>query len=241
MNYKCVIEYDGTDFCGWQYQPRERTVQGEFEKAVGKMVKKKVNVTVAGRTDSGVHAAGQVVNLEIDKSWSIDIVLKGLNANLPTDILIKSCRVASDSFNARFDARSREYRYRIYNGRSPLKRRDFWCSNMDIDYAVLPRLASKLTGEHDFSSFCVKKSRKESNLCHVTKSCWTKRGNEYTFHIVANRFLHGMVRSLVGTMVKVANGQLTEHGFRELFENPRRSATIMTAPPQGLCLIKVDY
>jgi tRNA pseudouridine38-40 synthase len=106
---------------------------------------------------------------------------------------------------------------------------------------MLSRLASKLTGEQDFLSFCVKKSQKESNLCHVTKSCWTKRGNEHTFRIVANRFLHGMVRSLVGTMIKVANGQLTEHDFRELFENPKRSATIMTAPPQGLCLMKVDY
>jgi tRNA pseudouridine38-40 synthase len=241
MNYKCVIEYDGTDFCGWQYQPRERTVQGEFEKAVGKMVKKKVNVTAAGRTDSGVHAAGQVVNFKVDKDWSTDIVLKGLNANLPTDILIKSCRVVSDTFNARFDAKSREYRYRIYNGRSPLKSRNLWCSNLDIDHAMLSRLASKLTGEQHFLSFCVKKSQKESNLCHVTKSCWTKRGNEHTFRIVANRFLHGMVRSLVGTMIKVANGQLTEHDFRELFENPKRSATIMTAPPQGLCLMKVDY
>jgi tRNA pseudouridine38-40 synthase len=241
MNYKCVIEYDGTEFCGWQYQPRERTVQGEFEKALGKMVKKNVSVTAAGRTDSGVHAAGQVVNFKIARDWSTDIVLKGMNSNLPADILIKSCRVAGNAFNARFDAKSREYRYRIYNGRSPLRSRHFWCSEIDIDYSVLSRLASELLGEHDFSSFCVKKSQKESNLCHVTKSRWTKRGNEYTFNIVANRFLHGMVRSLVGTMIKVANGQLTELDFRELFENPKRSAVIMTAPPQGLCLIKVDY
>ena len=241
MNYKCVIEYDGTEFCGWQYQPDQRTVQSEFEKALRKMVKLDVNVTAAGRTDSGVHAAGQIVNFRIDKNWTTNIVFKGLNALLPPDILIKSCRIVDDGFNARFDAKSREYRYRIYNGRSVLKRRDFWCASCDIDYALLSRLAAGLIGEHDFSSFCVKKSQKKSNECQVIKSCWTKRGKEYTFHVVANRFLHGMVRSLVGTMVKVASGQLTEEEFTYLFTNPERTAKILTAPPQGLCLVRVVY
>jgi len=205
------------------------------------MVGKRVKITAAGRTDSGVHAAGQVVSFKIEKDWSPEIVLKGLNSNLPADILIKSCRVVSGAFNARFGAKSRRYRYRLYNGRSALRRRDRWCTSLEIDYSVLSQLASTLPGEHDFSSFCVKKSQKESNLCTVTKSFWTKRGKEYTFHVVANRFLHGMVRSLVGTMVKTASKQLTEQEFRELFESPRRSATIMTAPPQGLCLMKVNY
>jgi tRNA pseudouridine38-40 synthase len=241
MNYMCVVEYDGTDFSGWQYQPRQRTVQGEFEKAVGKMVKMRVNVVAAGRTDAGVHAAGQVVSFTIDRDWSPEVVLKGLNANLPADILIRLCRSVDHTFNARFSAKSREYRYRIYNGRSALRRRDYWCTGIPFDFIRLSRLAAPLPGEHDFSSFCVKKSQKDSNLCRVTKSCWTKKGKVYTFHIVADRFLHGMVRSLVGTMVKTASGQLTERDFSGLFIIPRRSAAIMAAPPQGLCLMNVEY
>jgi tRNA pseudouridine38-40 synthase len=197
MNFVCVIEYDGTDFCGWQFQPNERTVQGEFEKALRKMVKSDISVTAAGRTDSGVHALGQVVNFRIDKDWTTDIVRNGLNALLPDDILIRKCRIAGDGFNSRFDAESRSYRYKLYNGRSVLKRRDCWCTDIPIDFAMLEELASSLHGEHDYGSFCVKKSQKASNLCTVRKSCWTKRGREYTFRIVANRFLHGMVRSLV--------------------------------------------
>ncbi len=241
MNYKCVIEYDGTDFCGWQVQPNLRTIQGEIEKATSKMAKSAVKVIAAGRTDAGVHAVGQVINMRIDKDWTADIVLKGINSLLPPDILIKRCRVVSDSFNARFDATSREYRFQIYAGRSALRRNRFWCTDSRFEYNMLTDLASYITGEHDFGSFCVLKSQKESNICTVTKSCWTKRGNEYTFHVVANRFLHGMVRSLVGTMVKVASGQLSESRFQSLLRTPNRSAEIFTAPPQGLTLVKVKY
>jgi tRNA pseudouridine38-40 synthase len=241
MNYRCVIEYDGTDFCGWQFQPKERTVQGEFEKALKKMAKDDINVTAAGRTDSGVHASGQVVNFKIDRDWTADIVRKGLNSLLPPDVLIRSCTIVGDSFNSRFDARSRVYRYQIYNARSALKQRYCWCTELAIDFEVISQLASNLTGNHDFGSFCVLKSHKESNLCTLTKSFWTKRGKEYTFHVEANRFLHGMVRSLVGTMVKVANGQLTKRDFAELMRNAERSARVLTAPPQGLSLVKVKY
>lgn len=241
MNFMCVIEYDGTDFCGWQYQPRERTVQGEFEKAALTVVKREVKVTAAGRTDSGVHASGQVVSFKIDKDWSPETVMRALNSNLPNDILIRSCRTVNRRFSARFDARSREYRYLLYCGNSVLRRRDHWCTRIEFDFGTLQHLASTVLGEHDFSSFCVKKSQKESNLCKVAKSYWTKRGREYTFRIVADRFLHGMVRSLIGTMVKVASGRLTEAEFKELFTSPRRSSMIMTAPPQGLCLMRVKY
>lgn len=236
-----MVEYDGSDFHGWQYQPKLRTGQGVFEDAVRKMTKQNINVTASGRTDTGVHAEGQVVNFAIDREWAPEVVLKGLNSLLPEDIRIRRCSIVPDRFNARFDAVSREYRYRIYNERSALRRRTHWCSDMQVDYSVLQSLAEVLRGSHDFRSFCVKKSQKESNICTVKKSFWTKRGKEYTFHVVANRFLHGMVRSLVGTMVKVASSQLTERDFNHLFERPERSAKVLTAPPQGLTLVKVNY
>ncbi len=241
MNYKCVVEYDGTDFCGWQVQPNLRTVQGEIEKAASKMAKSPVKVIAAGRTDAGVHAVGQMVSIRIDRDWTADVVRKGVNSLLPPDILIKQCKRVPDGFNARFDAISRQYRYQIYTGRSALKRNRFWCIETEFEFDKLAELASSVSGEHDFGSFCVLKSQKESNICRVTKSCWTKRGNEYTFHVVANRFLHGMVRSLVGTMVKVAGGQLSESQFRRLLSKPHRSAQVFTAPPQGLTLVKVKY
>ncbi len=236
-----MVEYDGSGLHGWQCQPRLRTGQGVFEDAVRKMAKQKINVTASGRTDTGVHAEGQVVNFAIDRDWKPEVVLRGLNSLLPEDIRIRSCRVVPDGFNARYDAVSREYRYRIYGERSALRRRTHWCTDLQIDYGVLETLAKRLCGSHDFRSFCVKKSQKESNVCVVTKSFWTKRGKEYTFHVVANRFLHGMVRSLVGTMVKVASSQLTERDFELLFERPERSAKVLTAPPQGLTLVKVNY
>lgn len=241
MNYKCVVEYDGADFHGWQYQPDLRTIQGEFEKALKQMVKRVVKVVAAGRTDTGVHAEGQIVSFKIDRDWSSDIVLKGLNSILPNDVRIKSCRIVGDSFSSRFDALSREYRYRVFNDRSVLRRKTHWCTDWPVDYETLKKLAEMLRGSHDFKSFCVEKSQKESNICIISKSFWTKRGKEYTFHVVANRFLHGMVRSLVGTMMRVASGQLAEKEFRVLFERPKRSARILTAPPQGLTLMKVNY
>ncbi len=239
--YKCTVEYDGTEFCGWQRQPRLRTVQGEFEKALAAMVGAKVSVVAAGRTDSGVHAEGQVVSFSLDRDWDGGIVMRGMNANLPDDVKMTKCVVVHDGFNARFDAVSREYRYRIWIGRSALRRRDHWCRDDSPELDLLSRLATQLNGEHDFTSFCVKKSSKESNVCAVLKSDWTKRGGVYTFRIVANRFLHGMVRSLVGTMMRVCDGTLSERQFGLLLSRPERSAKILTAPAQGLTLMKVNY
>jgi len=239
--FKCIVEYDGTDFCGWQRQPRLRTVQGEFEKALRTMTRSKINVVAAGRTDSGVHAVGQVVSFGIDRDWDRGVILRGMNANLPDDVVIHKCTRVSDRFNARYDAVSREYRYRVCAGRSALLRRDHLCRYDEFSFETLQRLATLLEGEHDFASFCVKKSRKESNLCTVMKSNWTKNRGVYTFRIVANRFLHGMVRSLVGTMFRVCDGNIDERRFAGLLSRPKRSATILTAPAQGLTLIKVNY
>jgi tRNA pseudouridine38-40 synthase len=242
VNLKCELEYDGTDFCGWQSQPSERTVQGEVERALLTMLKRRVGVVAAGRTDSGVHGERQVISFAVPREdWTGDVVMKGLNALLPDDVIVRSCIIVPDSFNARYDAVSREYRYRILNSRSALKRRSHWCTVWRMDRDVLGSLASAIIGEHDFASFCVKKSHKESNICTVTKSHWTKTGKEYTFQIVANRFLHGMVRSLVGTMMRVSGGQLSIQQFHGLLETPKRSALILTAPPQGLTLVRVNY
>jgi tRNA pseudouridine38-40 synthase len=241
LNYVCVIEYDGTDFAGWQIQPKQRTVQGELQQAIKKMSGDEVSVTASGRTDAGVHAIGQVVNFKLNAGWTADIVRKGLNSLLPPDIRIRSGKSADDSFSARYDAKSRYYRYQIYSGYSAIRRRTHWCCYRDLDHSLLADAARLLEGDHDFSAFCVAKSLKASNRCIVVKSCWTKRGKEYTFQIIANRFLHGMVRSLVGTMTKVASNRLAYNAFRDLLKSRRRSNEVLTAPPHGLTLMKVTY
>ncbi|MBD3217528.1 MAG: tRNA pseudouridine(38-40) synthase TruA [candidate division Zixibacteria bacterium] len=240
-NYKITIEYDGSAFNGWQVQPGLRTVQGEIEKAVIEVSGRKSNVICAGRTDSGVHAFGQVANFKSRIDWGEESVRKALNRVLPDDIVLLDCEEVDSGFNARFDAIARYYEYRIFNARSSIRRNFCWQYPAKINFACLKRLSAKLLGEHDFKSFCVRKSQKKSNLCTVTKSHWTKRGKEYNFQIIANRFLHGMVRSLVGTMIKISAGFQDEEVFEELLERPKRSEKVFTAPPNGLYLMKVEY
>ena len=218
-----------------------RTVQGEIEKAVEEISGRKSNVICAGRTDAGVHAFGQVANFKSRIDWGDERVLKALNRVLPDDIVILECEEVGSDFNARYSALARHYEYRIYNARSSIRRNFYWQYPARINLACLKRLSAMIMGEHDFKSFCVRKSQKESNLCTVTKSHWTKRDKEYTFQIIANRFLHGMVRSLVGTMIKISAGFSEEEVFEELLAKPKRSEKVFTAPPNGLYLMEVAY
>ncbi len=240
-NYKLTIEYDGKKFSGWQIQPNLRTVQGVIENTIAKISGRKSNLVCAGRTDAGVHAFGQVANFKSTIDWGTESIMKALNRELPDDVTILACEDAESNFNARFSAKARSYEYRIYNGRSSIRRNFYWNYPARINMACLKRLSGMLKGEHDFRSFCVKKSQKESNLCTVTNSRWTKRGKDYTFQITANRFLHGMVRGLVGTMIKVSAGFLEEQVFEELLTNPKRSERVFTAPPNGLYLMEITY
>ncbi len=240
-NYKLTIEYDGRRFSGWQIQPKLRTIQGVIEKALADISGRKSNLICAGRTDSGVHAFGQVANFKSTIDWGTESIMKALNRVLPDDITILGCEEVESDFNARYSALARSYEYRIYNGRSSIRRHFYWNHPAGINLACLKRLAAVIMGEHDFRSFCVKKSQKESNLCTVTKSRWTKKSKDYTFQITASRFLHGMVRGLVGTMIKISTGFLEEQVFEELLTKPKRSEKVFTAPPNGLYLMEITY
>ncbi|MBD3381832.1 MAG: tRNA pseudouridine(38-40) synthase TruA [candidate division Zixibacteria bacterium] len=240
-NFKLTIEYDGTGFSGWQVQPGLRTVQGEIEKALENHLGYEVKITGGGRTDAGVHALGQTASFKADIDWGADAVRKAINGVLPDDILIVDCSEVGDDFNARFSALSRHYRYQIYSDRSSLRRNLFWCYEDKLDFDLLQTMASYIRGEHDFASFCVKKSQKPSNLCRVEKSYWTNDGKEFTFQIISNRFLHGMVRSLVGSMIKVNAGSLELFEFKDLIDNPERSEKVLTAPANGLYLVEIRY
>ncbi|HWR84216.1 MAG TPA: tRNA pseudouridine(38-40) synthase TruA [Candidatus Deferrimicrobium sp.] len=247
-NIKLVIEYKGTDFAGWQIQAAQRTVQEEITDAIRKVTGLEVNLTGAGRTDAGVHALGQVANFVVDHSLPPERYKDALNFYLSHDIMIKESGEADPGFHARRDAVTKRYRYLISNERSALYRELRWEHPADLDLALLRSAAQAILGEHDFAPFCVLSSRKENNVCRIESARWHRLGTLLIFEIRGNRFLHGMVRSIVGGMVNVAsrvrdnNSQnLTLEEFRDIVEFSPERRVPFTAPPQGLYLVSVQY
>ena len=240
-NLKLTIEYDGTDFAGWQIQTSERTVQGEIEKVLTTILGKKTELVGSGRTDSGVHAFGQVANFVIEEEVDLPKLLHSLNSMLPTDIVIRELTEVPEDFHARYSAISRIYSYRIHLGRSALNHRHVWELLYDLGLEELKWCAEVIRGEHDFTSFCVAKSQKDDCSCEVMVADWKKVGRELLFHIEADRFLHTMVRSLVGTMVEVGRGFLPKEEFGEIVTLKDRTEAGPTAPAKGLCLVAVRY
>jgi tRNA pseudouridine38-40 synthase len=240
-NIKLEIEYDGTDFHGWQIQPKLRTIQGELEKGIKTILNHEVKLTGSGRTDVGVHALGQVANFHTGSGLDKESILKGLNGVLPRDILIKKAEEVDPQFNARFSAKSRSYKYRIFLGRTAVLRRFAWEVLYLLDVEKIMEATILISNEHDFSSFCVAASAKEDNTCRVTFSEWENCGEELIFRIEANRFLHSMVRSLVGTLIEVGRGYYSITDFEDILKARDRTKTGPTAPACGLYLTEVKY
>jgi len=240
-NIKLVLRYDGTEFAGWQYQPRQRTVQGEVQAAIRKLTGKTVTLYAAGRTDAGVHALGQVVNFTTDSPLPVKKYRDGLNFYLPDDILVHTAEEAPESFHARYGAIYRHYRYLIDSDRSPLHRKRRWEVGHELDLGALKAAADHIRGEHDFSTFCVVSSRLKDNRCLVYESCWRAEDALWTYEIIGNRFLHTMVRSLVGLMIEVGRGALTMRQFKSIFVSGDHTAVTHVAPARGLCLVAVGY
>lgn len=243
-NLKLVIEYDGTDFSGWQVQPERRTVQGVIEDALFDLAGERARVTGAGRTDAGVHALGQVASVRTALELAAERIGPALNARLPDDVRIISVEDAPESFHARYDATSRSYFYLIGGAESPIWRRNRWFVRAELDAEAMRGALETLVGEHDFSSFALTGSEPEHHRCRVTEislECDVRFGGLTVVGIVANRFLRGMVRSIVGTLVQVGTGKLTPAGFGEILEARDRGAAGPTAPPMGLYLSEVRY
>ncbi len=240
-NLRLVIEYDGTDYVGWQYQANGPSVQEEIEKALRNLTQEEARVIGAGRTDAGVHARGQVANVRIETALDSSELLKGVNAVLPESIVVHSIEDVQADFHARYSAASRSYRYMILRTRSALERSFGWYIGYPLDVEAMERCAATLMGDHDFQSFC--KTIPEANhyRCSVTNSVWTHVENRLYYDITANRFLHGMVRTLVGTMVDVGRGRRTEQEFAAILEGRNRSLAGMAAPAKGLYLERIGY
>ncbi len=205
------------------------------------MLQEELNLIGSGRTDADVHASAQVANFKTGSKLDLDSILKGLNSLLPEDILIKDIEEADLDFNSRYSAKSRVYRYRIYSGRSVFLRRYVWEVLYDLDLEKMRSATQTILGKHDFTSFCVAGSAKENNLCEIIRAFWEKDGNNLEFEIEADRFLHSMVRSLVGTLVDVGRGYFTLEDFSRILKAKDHTKAGLTTPAKGLYLVKVNY
>jgi tRNA pseudouridine38-40 synthase len=240
-NVKLEIEYDGSDFHGWQTQPGLRTIQGELERSLATIVNHEVKLVGSGRTDVGVHALGQTANFRTESGLNQEAMLRALNGVLPRDILVKRVQEVEAGFNARFSAKSRIYRYRIFPGRTAILRRYVWEVLYRLTREKMVEASHMILGKHDFSSFCVAESAKDDNTCQVTSAEWESGDAELVFTIEADRFLHSMVRSLVGTLVEVGRGYFSVSDFAEVLKAKDRTKAGPTAPACGLYLVEVKY
>lgn len=243
--FKTVVEYDGTNYHGWQFQPNAVTIQGEIEKALEKIFHTRITVYGAGRTDSGVHAHGQVTHIVASWRHPSENLKRAINSLLPDDICIKEVSEVADDFHARHSAISKTYRYQILNQRtrSPMKRLYSWHVNQQLDVDELQAASNLLLGAHDFATFGAATSGTPSTVREIFEARWygEKGGPNLTFTIRGSGFLRFMVRSLVGTLVRVGSGKLSVEDFRAILESRKRAKSGPAAPSQGLSLISVEY
>lgn len=237
------IEYDGSGFRGWARQPGLRTVQGELETALATVLREAVELTVAGRTDTGVHARGQVASFETPAEPSADLA-RSLNGLGPDDVAVTAAAVVADGFDARRDARSRTYRYRLLARRAPSpfeQGRALWWPHK-VDRETLDACAAALLGSHDFTAFTPTQTDHVRFERDVFGAAWQEESEDIlTFEITADAFMRNMVRALVGTQLEVASGRRTPASFAQLLHGAPRSAGGDTSPPHGLYLEKVSY
>ncbi len=240
-NIRLLLEYDGTNYHGWQSQENSKTIQDFLEFAIEKLTQEKIRVTASGRTDAGVHAKGQVVNFYIKKNLPIHNICMGLNTYLPQDIVVKNADEVDLNFNARFNAKKRVYQYYIMLDRTAIYRKFCWQIFQKLDISILKILAKSIVGEHDFSAFAKLEAQTESKICHVYESQWRTQADFLIYRIMANHFLHGMVRAIVGTMIDVARGRFTVEQFEKFLYSRDRKMAGESAPAQGLFLEEVIY
>ena len=243
-NFKLTIEYDGSGFCGWQRQKKDRTVQGVVEAAIAAMTGQTVTLIGSGRTDAGVHALGQVANFVCETELTATIFERGLNSLLPEDVIILRCDSVAESFHSRFDAKSKLYQYRILNRELPIAvgRQYCWFIRKRLDRAAMRAAAGHILGTHDFKAFEGAGSPRSSSVRQVLRVQWQEPEPDHlVFEIEADGFLRFMVRNLVGTLVEVGQGKITPEDFRRILLSTDRNQAGATAPPNGLFLIAVKY
>lgn len=246
MRVRGLVEYLGTKWSGWQFQPGQPTLQGEIERALSVVARSPVRIAAAGRTDSGVHASGQVIAFGFRDGADLYRLRRSINALTDDSITVVDFARTNDSFDPRRHAMSRSYEYTVENARppSPFLLYRSWHVYPHLDERRLDRLAAFLIGDHDFRAFRAADCASTSTRRFVTESAWTRRGDVLKYRVSANAFLKQMVRTLVGSMVDVELGRLSEDRFLYLLtggEGTARVAAGCTAPADGLSLVNVEY
>jgi len=241
-----TLHFDGGRFAGWQRQARARTVQAEVEKVLARLTGQAIKVHAAGRTDAGVHAIGMAISAVVPDRWTPNDLRRALNALLPEDCWAAACREMKAGFHARKCASSRRYRYIIGTddaSRSPFRRRFEWALGEPVDATLLAGAAARILGEHDFTGFSVRSSPRDHKRCRIARAEWQARpgSSGYQFEILADRFLHHMVRMLVGTMVDVGLKRRAAEDVGLLLGCSGKTRTSPPAPPEGLYFVEAEY
>ncbi|MBO5952593.1 MAG: tRNA pseudouridine(38-40) synthase TruA [Oscillospiraceae bacterium] len=242
-NLRLDLCYDGTRYRGWQRLPNtDNTIQGKLERALSRILEEPIEVTGSGRTDAGVHAMHQVANFHCSSQMSCGEILNQLRRYLPEDVGIYSCKDVSERFHARLNAKSKTYRYRLWNSSKPcvFERRYVTVYESPLDLDMMRQAAAMLIGTHDFSAFCANKHMKKSTVRTIHTLDITQCGDEIHFTVTGNGFLHNMVRILVGTLVEVGSGEREVDGIPDLFGAEHCKAGKLM-DPEGLCLMEVVY
>jgi tRNA pseudouridine38-40 synthase len=242
-NIKLTLSYDGTDFSGWQVQPGFRTVQETLETAIHALTGERVRANTSGRTDTGVHALGQVVNFHSGTHHPPDVLVRALNAHLPPDVVVREAADVSPSFDANRDAKRKLYRYVIHDGAVPdLFLRRYYCQSWQrLDADAMRRAAEVLRGQHDFHSFETEWPNRASSVRTITRLAVSRFADWIWLDVEADGFLYNMVRAIAGTLMNVGRGYWPESEVAAILQAEDRTRAGPTAPAQGLFLVRVSY
>jgi tRNA pseudouridine38-40 synthase len=243
MVLKLTLEYDGSNYSGWQLQPRHDSIQGRIEAALERIFAEPVRVFGSGRTDAGVHAHGQVASISIPRPFDLGELQRALNSLLPADIVVREIVPAPDDFDPRRAARSRVYEYRVLNRKiaSAFDYRYSWLVRDQLDLAAMNCAARIFVGDRDFAAFRSLGSEVKTTVRRVVSSEWTREANVLRYRVEANSFLRHMVRAMVAAMVDVGRGKLTVEKIATILAGRDRQAAPANAPPGGLYLVEVRY
>ena len=240
-NWKMIISYDGSEYHGWQVQPGVRTVQGELNYVLKKLFDMPVRTVGASRTDAGVHALMQVANVELPDRFEVEDLRRRMNLMLPDDVAVGRIEKVADDFSARYSAIGKRYEYRIIFSKDPHRRNGALLLHRLPDIDILNRTAGYLIGEHDFTAFAKLQSIPENPACKIAEARWVQLVDGLNFVIEGNRFLHQMVRSLVGAMLDCARGRFSPEQFKDMVESGKRIYDYKVVGAKGLWLVEVIY